>query len=186
MSTAVRDMSRDTSRGTNLDAAPDTSRDNNRDTRRDIGLRIKHISVALDQMRTAQIAELGLTSSQGLVLRYLNRHRGEPIYPSDLVRQFGLSQPTVTGILRRLEDKGFLEFQADRGDRRRKSIVATDKALCCHRQIVAGLQRTEDMLMGGLTGEELDRLCLLLDKVLDNILRTGALPEPFLQEVVHD
>ena len=79
MSTAVRDTNRDASRGTNLDAAPDTSRDNNRDTRRDIGLRIKHISVALDQMRTAQIAELGLTSSQGLVLRYLNRHRGEPI-----------------------------------------------------------------------------------------------------------
>lgn len=157
-----------------------------RETGRDIGLRIKHISVALDQMRTEQIAELGLTSSQGLVLRYLNRHRGEPIYPSDLVRRFGLSQPTVTGILRRLEDKGFLEFQADRDDRRRKSIAATPKALCCHRQIVAGLQRSEDLLVGGMSEEEIDRLCQLLDKVLANIRRAGALPEPFSQEVVHD
>ena len=132
-----------------------------------IGPRIKRLSCAMDQMRNESIAELDLTSSQAFVLGYLVRRQAEPVYPGDLVQRFGWRHSTVSGILQRLEAKGFIGYAADR-DRRRKRIVVTQKAIECHDAILDKLQDNERRTTAGLSEDELEQLRSLLDRLLEN------------------
>jgi DNA-binding MarR family transcriptional regulator len=134
-----------------------------------VGPRIKRISNAMDRKRTVDLEDLGLTSSQGLVLGYLARHTEEAVFPGDVCRHFGLSQPTVTGILQRLEAKGFLRYADDPGDRRRRRIVPTQKALDCHEWVKQRFIETEQLLTEGLTEAERSQLLVLLDRLLANM-----------------
>ena len=59
--------------------------------------RIKRISNALDRRVTMELEDMELTASQGMVLGYLHRRRGQDVYPVDIGKHFGLSHPTVTG-----------------------------------------------------------------------------------------
>ena len=141
-----------------------------------ISPRLKRISTALDRKRTQDMEDLELTSSQGFVLGYLTRHRDEPVYSGDLRRHFDLSHPTVTGILQRLESKGFIAYAEDGTDRRKKRICITDKALEVHQQVIQRFQETETLITQGMTEEEKQSLLRLLDRVIDNIGREGLDP----------
>lgn len=134
-----------------------------------VGPRIKRICNAMDQKRTVDLEDLGLTSSQGLVLGYLARHPEEALSPGDVCRHFGLSQPTVTGILQRLEAKGFLTYADDPADRRRRRLVPTEKALDCHEWVKQRFIETERLLTGGLSEAERAQLLVLLDRLIANM-----------------
>ena len=99
-----------------------------------IGPRIKRISNAMDRKRTRDLEDLDLTSSQGIVLGYLVRNRESSISPGDIGKHFGLSHPTVTGILQRLESKDYIRYAEDAADRRRKRIEVTERALDCYQK----------------------------------------------------
>ena len=143
-----------------------------------VGPRIKRISNAMDRKRTVDLEDLGLTSSQGLVLGYLARHRDEAVFPGDVCRHFGLSQPTVTGILQRLEAKGFVAYAEDSGDRRKKRVFATEKALDVHHRVLQRFQETETLITDQMTEQEVGTLLALLDRVIDNVGRMDGL-DPF-------
>ena len=134
-----------------------------------VGPRIKRISNAMDRRRTLDLEGFDLTSSQGMVLGYLARHREEPVSPGDIGRHFGLTHPTVTGILQRLEAKGFLAFADDPAERRKRRVAATEKAMELHQQIVEHFWETEAQLTQGLTEAEQAQLLTLLDRLAANI-----------------
>lgn len=136
-----------------------------------IGPRIKRISTALDRKRTRDLEDLELTSSQGMVLGYLARNREDPVSPGDIGRHFGLSHPTVTGILQRLEAKGFVEYADDPEDRRRKRVAVTERALECHARILEGFANTEALLTVGMSEAERSQLLALLNRVAENMDR---------------
>lgn len=139
-----------------------------------VGPRIKRISNALDRKRTLDMEDMELTSTQGLVLGYLVRHREEALSPGDIGRHFGLAHPTVTGILQRLEAKGFLAYAEDPSDRRRKRIAVTSKALERHQQVVERILETESQMVRGLTQDQQTQLLVLLDKVIANMDAGGT------------
>ena len=134
-----------------------------------VGPRIKRISNAMDRRRTLDLEGFDLTSSQGMVLGYLSRHRDEAVFPCEIGRHFGLTNPTVTGILQRLEAKGFLAFADDSADRRRRRVVPTEKALDLHQRVVEHFWETEALLTQGFTEAEQDQLRSLLDRLSANI-----------------
>nr|MCR5552608.1 MarR family transcriptional regulator [Oscillospiraceae bacterium] len=87
-----------------------------------VGPRIKRVNNVLDFWRTQDMERLGLTSTQGYLLGWLTRNADRSVTPSELGRSFKLSQPTISGILQRLEAKGFVTMEADSNDRRRKYV----------------------------------------------------------------
>lgn len=137
--------------------------------------RIKRISNAMDRKRTLDLEDLELTSSQGFVLGYLARHQEEAVTPGDLCRHFSLSHPTVTGILQRMEAKGFIVYAEDSADRRKKRVCATEKALDLHQRVLERFQETEALIRGSMTEEELQTLTGLLDRVIANIRQVEGL-----------
>ena len=140
-----------------------------------IAPRIKRISNALDRKCTLDLEDMELTSSQGRVLGYLIRRREESVYPGDIGKHFGLSHPTVSGILQRLEAKDFIIYESERGDRRKKRIRATDKALEVHQQVLRRFQETERLITRDMTEQEVRDLLALLNRVIENIGRVDGL-----------
>lgn len=134
-----------------------------------LGPRIRKISNAMDRKRNLDLQDMDLTSSQGMVLGYLARSRGRAVSPGELGSRFGLTHPTVTGILQRLQAKGFIRCEEDPADRRKKRVAATEKALCCHEHIVQRFLQTEAQLTDGLSPSEQETLLALLDRVIANI-----------------
>ena len=87
----------------------------------------------------------------------------------DIEEAFHLSHPTVSGLLSRLEKKGFIEFRPDESDRRCKRIYVLPKGLelgeTMHRTILA----TEAALVRDFTDEEKEQFSRLLHRAIHNV-----------------
>ena len=64
-----------------------------------------------------------LTSSQLDVLICIAQGGGRPVNQKDIEEELKLSNPTVTGILKRMERKGFISRTVGRRDRRYKELL---------------------------------------------------------------
>lgn len=134
-----------------------------------LGPRFRAISATLSQEMNRNTAQLDLTASQSFFLRYLVHNQHHPIYQKDLEQAFDFSHPTVSGILRRMEAKGFVTFRTGEHDRRCKEILVTEKAIACHDAMLQQMLETETKLTAGLTPEDLDEMIRLLDHILSNL-----------------
>ena len=134
-----------------------------------LGPRIKRVNNVLDFWRTQDMERLGLTSTQGYLLGWLTRNADRSVTPSELGRSFRLSQPTISGILQRLEAKGFVTMEADPNDRRRKYVRTTERAAECHQQIISNFRDMERRLAAPLSAEEQETLVALLDRMIEGL-----------------
>jgi DNA-binding MarR family transcriptional regulator len=78
---------------------------------------------ALHSRSRRMAEERGITGPQRLVLRFVGRFPGIP--PGDLARLLHLHPSTLTGILQRLEEHGWIARRPDPRDRRRALIGLT-------------------------------------------------------------
>lgn len=106
-----------------------------------------------DQSITNALAEMDLTAAQGPILGYLSR-RETPPCSRDIEEEFHLTHPTVSGLLNRLEKKGFVEFRPDEGDHRCKRICLLEKGLQCNERIRQVILANEAKMLQGFTEEE--------------------------------
>ena len=147
------------------------------DHTKQLGPKFKAISSALAQDMNRSTAQLDLTSSQCFFLGYLVHHRHRAIYQKDLEQAFDFSHPTVSGILGRLESKGFVTFRPGEHDRRCKEILVTEKAIECFETMRGHMMETEAKVTNGLTPAECSELHRLLEKVMSN-LGVSRCPKP--------
>jgi len=127
-----------------------------------------------DQAVTRALEAMDLTSAQGHIMGFL-AHREEPPCPRDIEEAFHLSHPTVSGLLSRLEKKGFLEMRTDEKDRRCKRIYVLPKGTECNDSMHQAMTNIEDQLVSGFTEEEQALFESLLDRAIANM---GGYPHP--------
>ncbi|MCD7754812.1 MAG: MarR family transcriptional regulator [Firmicutes bacterium] len=140
---------------------------------RHYGSRIRILHWCSEQAMTGALADMELTSAQGHILGYIHRHPGAPC-AKDIEEALHLSHPTVSGLLTRLEKKGFLEFREDPRDRRFKRIYILPKGEECNEQIHQIIQRNEENLVAGFTEEEKRQFMDYLGRAIVNM---GGCPE---------
>ena len=109
-----------------------------------------------------------LTASQGHIMAYL-AHREQPPCPRDIEAEFQLSHPTVSGILSRLEQKGFIEMRPDAQDRRCKRIYVLEKGSQLHETMHCTIRENEEKLVQNFSEEEKELFRSLLLKAIDNV-----------------
>ena len=127
-----------------------------------------------DQAITRALEEMDLTSSQGHIMGFLAM-RKEPPCPKDIEEKFRLSHPTVSGLLSRLEKKGFIELRPDEFDRRCKRIYVLPKGKECHDRMHQCIQTIETRLVSGFTEEEQAQFEDFLTRAITNM---GGYPHP--------
>ena len=117
---------------------------------------------------TAELEKMELTAAQGHIMMFL-AHQEQPPCPRDIEAEFRLSHPTVSGLLQRLEQKGFLELRTDPHDRRCKRIYVLDKGRECHTRIQEAIRETEQRIVRGFTAEEQEQFSALLHRAITNM-----------------
>jgi len=85
-------------------------------THRQVLVALRRIIRAHDLHSRALIQRFGLTGPQLIILQEMSRLGEVPA--GEVARAINLSQPTVTGILKRLETKGLVRRRRDASDRR--------------------------------------------------------------------
>ena len=121
-----------------------------------------------DQAITNALESMDLTAAQGRIMGYL-AHCQQPPCPKDLEEIFHLSHPTVSGLLSRLEQKGFLELRPDPVDRRCKRIHILPKGEECNETMQNAIRSNEDRLVRGFTPEEQAQFLTLLHRAIENM-----------------
>lgn len=133
------------------------------------GQKIKALTIAFERIVNANCAELDLTGAQGMILGYLNHHLDRFVYPKDIEKHFGLAHPTVSGLLQRLEYKGFITFTTASHDRRCKCITMTQKAIENGARNRALMENIDELLVQGFTPEERLQFWNLLSRAAKNV-----------------
>lgn len=88
----------------------------------------------------------------------------------ELERSFGVSQPTMAGIIRRLKQKNLVETLTDSDDRRIKMARLTQDGLEKCREGYQYMAKAEEMILADLTEEERNELLHLLTKIHESLV----------------
>lgn len=109
-----------------------------------------------------------LTIMQKHVLKFVlleSVHRD--LYQKDIEEEFQIRKSTVTGILQLMEKHGYIRRESVEKDARLKRIVPTQKAEELRPSILGHIQKTEILLMNGISEEDV----LICKKVLCQMCR---------------
>ena len=134
-----------------------------------IGFTVKQINNIYEKDLNERMKKIGITSSQCAVLNYLFHTNKDEVNQRDVERHLSLKNPTVTGILKRLDEKGFILCVPNATDKRKKNIYLTEKAYDIQRRMDADRKKLDKQLTRGMTKKEIAALEKALEKVLYNI-----------------
>ncbi len=134
-----------------------------------IGPLIKLLNKEFELLHSEKARSMGLTPAQLFVLHYIALHPGQSICHRDIEKQFELTHATVSGIISRLEAKGFIDCRADENDRRFKNISITEKAKNCEAEMKKHIEHYESQLVNGFSDEEKKLLISFVVRMLDNV-----------------
>lgn len=134
-----------------------------------INKQLKMIQKTFEERRNKHLSKYNLTSSQQEILFYLGFHEGEPIHQREIEKWFRLKNPTVTGILNRLEEKGFIVRKTKENDKRFRMIELTEKSRCLMQEMCEEMWQMDDKIYSCMTAEERSQLSGLLDRILNSL-----------------
>lgn len=139
------------------------------DNKRHVGMLLKELADALER-KSNQFAtqEDGLTSSQVRVLLMLNRTDGHTLSFSKLKERLNIAQPTVWGLVKRLEAKGMVTTHDNPNDARARLVTMTDVGQKAFETARKHMQQLESSLTIGFDDQELEQLKNHLERLIDN------------------
>lgn len=134
-----------------------------------IGFLVKQINTIYETQCNNRLKAIGITASQSAVLNYLFHSSKEEVTQRDIERHLNLKNPTVTGLLKRLDEKGFILSVQSTADKRCHNIFLTEKAYDIQRKLESDRKKIDRKLTIGMTKKEVLALRKALGKVLYNI-----------------
>ncbi len=134
-----------------------------------IGFMFKQINNVYEKEFNNRLRTLGITASQCAVLDYLFVSSKEAVTQRDIEKALCLRNPTVTGLLKRLDEKGFILVVPSNKDKRCKNIYLTEKAYDIQRRMEMDRKKLDKMLTIGMNKKEIGALEKMLKRVLYNI-----------------
>ena len=133
-----------------------------------IGYQFKIINDRIKARADADLKTHDLTLTQTRVLGFLAESGGQATQ-KEIEADLQVSHPTVVGIISRMEQKGFLCTWTDPMDRRTKIVRLTDKAIKLDREIDATVAMQDEMLLRGLSEQQVDELRNCLARIVRNL-----------------
>ena len=130
-----------------------------------LGYLLGQANHALYKEFDARVRAAGLSSIEWRVLATL--HDSEPLTISQLANEVLAKQPTVTKLVQRMCEQGWLTLQADPDDQRRTLVVATTAGKRLVRPLVQEARHHEARMLSSLGAAETASLRKLLGKLRD-------------------
>ena len=108
-------------------------------------------------------------STAHLVMAHLAASGGMP--QLDIVRATRLKPPTVSVLLRRMEEEGYITRKADENDRRAILVTLTEKGKAFDKERLSLMLTNDERAVRGFTEEEAATLEALLLRMRDNLIK---------------
>ena len=132
-----------------------------------LGYRVKLFSQLLSRHFQERLEPFGLTPFHWVVLCCLWEEDGLATSKiGDKLQQVG---GTLTGVLDRMEERGLIERERDRLDRRRVRIWLTDAGRDLQAVLPPVAQELREQAMAGISAAEQEQLSHLLDRAIANL-----------------
>ena len=135
----------------------------------DIGFLVKLVHDAIDRRINQELESQRLTNSQLSVLSFLCMRGDADTTIRDIQDFLKVSHPTAAGLVRRLEQKGFVHLLTDPRDKRARIVQLDDSVISNAQLEPKPTLHMEERLLAGLSDEERRQLCALLMRVYENI-----------------
>ncbi len=129
---------------------------------------IRRLHISTRQRIDEALTQMDLTAAQGPIIGFLMLRKDAPC-PKDLEQEFHLSHATVSGLLSRMEKKGFIRQEEDPADRRCKRIYPLPKAEECGERIHRTIVESARQMLQGFTPEEQALFADLLTRAAQNM-----------------
>lgn len=144
----------------------------NKDVIKDIVKSIRRLVRAeyLDSQKMSK--QFGLTGPQSLVLRLLIKEGA--LSSADLSRQMYVTPSNITGIIDRLEKKGYVERISKPGDRRVALINLTESGQALGNTLPDPIEKKIVNQLANLEPEQLQILAVAMNQILNLIGAKGA------------
>ncbi|MBU3804554.1 MAG: MarR family transcriptional regulator [Candidatus Cellulosilyticum pullistercoris] len=136
-----------------------------------IGMLIKCIEKKIVNELNKELEQFDITLMQNEVLRYIYFHeKNQDVFQKQIEEFFNSTNPTITGILNRLEGKELIKREINLKDARYKKLTVTPKGKeLLDKMLELGPKKVENKLTQRLSVEERDELERLLILVLDGL-----------------
>ena len=112
-----------------------------------------------------------VTGVQLYFLVYILRHHPEGTYLTDIARETGVSKSTLSALIKKLREKGYLYFQENPCDVRKKTVLPTEKLKLEGNAFLKKAEEMEDEICSGLSRQEKIQLLELEQKLLAQLSR---------------
>ena len=129
----------------------------------------RQINIQLERAATQTIAQKGLTGIQGHLLLCILAHSDKGMSLTDIHQEFGYSMAALSGLVKRLREKGYVRVEPCAQDDRRKLLFGTCKGEEVREFLDRSILRAQDQLYQGFSQEELATLDRLQKKMLKNL-----------------
>lgn len=131
-----------------------------------ISILVKKTALIFDKLSNQLLAPYDLTGSQFKIMMILYHAPAGSVRQADVEAKFSMTNPTVTGLVQKLEEKDLVKRRPHPEDRRSKVLVLTDRAVGMKEELLALADDLEQQMTRKLSDDECDQLAKLLIKIL--------------------
>lgn len=121
-------------------------------------------SKKLSESLNNKLLKYGVTKSQWIAMYYIKRNKN--LNNNDLVELMGAKQPTITGIIERLEREGFIKRKYNKNDKRKKIILLTKKGEEINEKLTEVAQDFRDACLDGIDEKDQEIFLNILNKMV--------------------
>ena len=134
------------------------------------GKMINRISNRLRRRSKRAQETLGITGAIGNILDYIiGESEKRSVYQKEIEKEFGLRPSTATEALKHLEKEGLIVRVPDESDARFKKIEFTEKAGKIKDLLRNEVDKSEEILLRGISPEEQKCFMEITAKMLENL-----------------
>ena len=137
--------------------------------RKDVGVYIKKIAERLKTYADRKGYRHDVTFAQGKVLFFLHMQKGGEATMKSIENYLDVSHATVSGIISRLKEKGYVECERSRDDARAKTVRLTEKENASFAEMKKRRADMEEMLLKDFSEREQADLVLYLERIYCNV-----------------
>ena len=130
----------------------------------------RQICVQTERLVNRALDQGELTAVQACTLRFILCRTQQGTSPTEIHKAFGCSMATLSSVVKRLREKGYVRAECCAGDDRCKLLFATEKGQRVHADLDSAVRAAEQRIYGCFSTEELLTLDRLQRKLLKNLL----------------
>lgn len=129
-----------------------------------ISILVKKTSLVYDKISNQYLIDYNLSASQFKILMLLYHH-GD-LRQIDIETILGMSNPTVSGLINKLENQNLVKRISNPNDKRSKLIIPTNLALSLKEDLINLADTIEQNITANLTNSEIEQLKIILNKMI--------------------